>query len=184
MSAAETETELEKTVDNLRVAVEGLSSKLVEERPVESAVKWATPWKNLVALIAFFVVGGISVMAAFNGYARGVVVETAKEAHSGKDPQVEPSVKTVEALKTDVASVKSGVDCLVQSKRHEDLIKSVEVELQLHRQQYADAMQEWSAKSAARRNPGEKPTKSDGHLNLEATLKKLTGSRPSCPTEQ
>ncbi len=147
---------------------------------VEGAVKWATPWRNLAVLVSFFVVGGIGVLAALASYAERSVIETVKEAHGGDDPTVEPSVKTVEQLKQDVGSMKGGVDCLVGARKRTKEIKNLEVQLEPYRQQHQDLIQEWTANKAARRRTGEKPVKTDGHLALEAQLKKLAAA----PEEQ
>lgn len=145
---------------------------------VETAVKWATPWRNLLVLLSFFIVGGVAVIAALRSYAEEAVIETAKRAHGGDDPLVEPSVKTVSSIQEDVGSMKGGVDCLVAAQSRAKEVKKVEVELELHRQQHAELLQEWSAKKAARRNAGTKPKKSDRHVQLEATLATLTAAPP------
>lgn len=143
---------------------------------VEKAVKWATPWRNLAALVAFFLVTGTAMVVALRGSFKDAVVETVKEAHGGDEPTVEPSVKSFTLLKQDVGSMKGGMDCLVAAKRRERAVKEVEVELQLHRQQHAELVQEWSAQKAARRPAGNKPKKSDGHVALQAKLERLTAA--------
>jgi hypothetical protein len=147
---------------------------------VEGAVKWATPWRNLAVLVSFFVVGGIGVLAALANYAEKAVIDTVKEAHSGDEPAIEPSVRTVEQLKQDVGAMKGGVDCLVGARKRTKAIKNLEVQLEPYRQQHQDLIQEWTANKAARRRTGDKPTKTDGHLALEAELKKLAAA----PEEQ
>lgn len=151
---------------------------------VETAVKWATPWRNLAVLIAFFLVGGAGVVAATGSYAREAVIETVKEAHQGDEPLIEPSVKTVNQLQVDVGSMKGGVDCLVETRQRAKVIKGVELELELHRQQHRELIQEWTAKKAARRSAGKKPTKTDGHLALEAKLETLTTAPQKHCTEE
>jgi hypothetical protein len=155
---------------------EATASSTSDERlnQIERAVKWATPWRNLAALVAFFIVTGGAMVVALRGSFKEAVVETVKEAHGGDAPTVEPSVKAFTMLEKDVGSMKGGMDCLVAAKRREKSVKEVEVELELHVQQHAELVQEWSAKKAARRSTGDKPKKSDGHLALEAKLKRLT----------
>ncbi len=157
-----------------------------EERlsAVERTVKWATPWRNVGVLVGFFLVGGVGVLAALRTYAEEAVIETVRGAHGGDAPLVEPSVKTVTQLRNDVGSMKSGVDCLVATRARAKEMKEVEIELELHRQQHAELVQEWTSKKAARRNAGDKPKKSDGHVALEAALKTLSGMiEPQCKEE-
>lgn len=143
-----------------------------EERltQVERAVKWASPWRNLLVLIGFFVVGGVAVITTMRDLARDAVIETVSEAHGGEDPQVEPSVKTVGGIQSDVADVKGGVDCLVAEQKREQRIKEIEMELDLHRQEHEQLLRSWSANKAARRRAGKMPTKTPRHLELEAAL--------------
>jgi hypothetical protein len=143
---------------------------------VERAVKWATPWRNLAALVAFFILTGGTMIVALRGSFKEAVVETVKEAHGGDEPTVEPSVKAFTLLEKDVGSMKGGMDCLVAAKKREHAVKALEVELELHQQQHEERVQEWTARKAARRSVGEKPKKTDGHLALEAKLKRLTAA--------
>ncbi len=146
-----------------------------EERltKVEQAVRWFSPWKTLLGFVAFLVVGGLAVYTSLRDYAQEAVVETVKAAHEDPDNPVEPSVKTVETMKEDLDKTASGVQELLNDRERQRRIKAVEVELELHQQQYQELVQEWTAKKAARRNPGEKPTKTPEHIALEAHYKGL-----------
>lgn len=149
---------------------------------VERAVKWASPWRNLVVLVVFFVLGAFGAYTTMRDYARRAVIDTVKAAHNGEDPEIEPSVRTVDGIQSDLGSVKSGVDCLVAEKHREKLIREVEIELELHRQQYDQQVQEWSANKAAGRFI-KKPTKSDGYLALEARLQKVVTQKEQLCSE-
>jgi hypothetical protein len=135
---------------------------------VESAVKWASPWRQLLGFVAFLVVGGIAVYTALASYAKDAVVETMKAAHQDEEEPVKPTVQEVNKLKEDVGSVKSGVEALVKEKETRQAVKKIEVELELHQQQHDETMQEWSLKKAARRRAGDKPQKTPRHIQLEA----------------
>lgn len=150
---------------------------------IERAVKWASPWRNLLVLLGFFVVGAVGVVTSLRSLAEEAVIETVSEAHAGEHPQIEPSVKTVSELQRDVGAVKGGVDCLVAEKRKAQDMRAIELELDLHKQQYDELLQAWSANKAARRNAGEKPQKSPRHLQLEASLKALAGQK-LCDSEE
>ena len=187
----DTQADATKRLDDLAGDIEEIKdaphgAEASDERltAVETAVKWATPWRNLGVLIAFFLVGGAGVVAATAGYAKEAVIETVKEAHKGDDPLIEPSVKTVRQLQLDVGSMKGGVDCLVETRQRAKVVKGVELELELHRQQHRELIQEWTAKKAARRSAGKKPTKTDGHLALEARLETLTTAPQKHCTEE
>lgn len=168
--------QLDRISDKLVAATESPGASSSEERltDIERAVKWASPWRQLLGFIAFVVAAGVALYAAVGSFARESVVETVRAAHQDEENPVEPSVQTVQQLKNDVASVKGGVDCLVAGKKREKAVKAVEVELELHRQQHSELIQEWSAKKAARRSAGDKPTKTDGHLALQAELERLS----------
>jgi hypothetical protein len=140
---------------------------------IEKAVKWASPWRQMVGIVVFLVATGIAAYAFLRDRAEAAVIDTVQEATGGENPKIEPSVKTVEKLKKDVGSVKTGVGELLKQQENEKLIKAVEVELELHNQQHQELLQEWSAKKAAGQRPGRKPTKSDGHLKLEAERQRL-----------
>jgi len=135
---------------------------------VEKAVKWASPWRQIFAIIAVIVVSSIGAYTFLRDKAKEAVIETVNEATGGDNPKVEPSVKTVEEIRTNVESVNKGVNKLIKHQKLEQEIKEVEVELELHKQQHQDLVQEWAAKKAAGRSVGKKPTKSDGHIKLEA----------------
>lgn len=135
---------------------------------VESAVKWASPWRQLLGFAAFLVVGGIAVYTALASYAKDAVVETMKAAHQDEEAPVKPTVQEVNKLKEDVGSVKTGVEALVQEKETRQAVKKIEVELEIHQQQHEELIQEWSAKKAARRPAGQKPQKSPRHIQLQA----------------
>ncbi len=174
-SAEQTLARLDNLADKLGrlAATAGASDSEERISKVEAAVKWASPWRQLIGFVTFLVVGGIAVYSALRSYAREAVIETVKEAHADEKAPVEPSVQTVEKLKEDVGSVKTGVDALVQEKETRKQIKEVEIELELHRQQHQELVQEWSAKKAAGRRAGTKPQKNPRHIQLEADLKKL-----------
>jgi len=140
---------------------------------VEKAVKWASPWRQMVGIVVFLVATGIAAYAFLRDKAEAAVIETVQEATAGENPKIEPSVKTVEQLKEDVGSVNSGVQELLKQQEDEKAIKAIEVELELHNQQHQELLQEWSAKKAAGHRAGTKPTKSDGHLKLEAERQRL-----------
>ncbi len=142
---------------------------------VERAVKWASPWRNVAVIAGFVIAGGVAAYTSLRSYAKRAVIETVIEAHGGENPQIEPSVPTVQAMEADLASVKGGVDCLVAEQHHQKEMKEIEVALDLHRQQYEQLLQAWSANKAARRNAGKYPGKSDGHIALEGQLKTLAG---------
>ena len=144
---------------------------------IERAVKWASPWRQLVGFAIFLIVGAVAVYSAMKDYARVQVIETVREAHAAKETPVEPSVGTVEALKTDVSSVKSGVDALVAEKEQRRAIKEVEIELELHTRQHDEQVQLWNLKKAAGRRTGDKPKKGDRHIQLEATRKRLASQK-------
>lgn len=141
---------------------------------VEQAVKWASPWRQLIGFVAFLVVGAVSVFVAMRDYAKEQVVDTVRAAHKAETNPVEPSVQTVKQLKEDVKAVKTGVDELVQEKTRQKEMEAIELELGPHWEQYQQQLQEWSARKALRpnRNPGPKPLKTDRHIELEAALKK------------
>ena len=139
---------------------------------VESAVKWASPWRQLLGFVAFLAVGAVSVVTALGTYAKDAVVETMKEAHKAEEAPVEPSVQTVDALKTDVGSVKAGVKTLLQEEERRNEVKGIEVELEGHDEQYQLKLQDYSAKKARGREP-DKPGKSDRHIQLEAKRKEV-----------
>lgn len=142
---------------------------------VEKAVKWASPWRQLVAFLAFMLVGAGSVYAAMRDYAREQVVDTVRDAHKADENPVEPSVQTVKQLQTDVTTVKTGVNTLVDEKKRRQEMESIELELEPHREQYQQQIQEWSTRKALHPNRTyTKPLKSDRHIELEAQLKKLT----------
>ena len=145
---------------------------------VEKAVKWASPWRQILGIVIVFVVGGIGAYTFLRDKAKEAVIDTVKEAHEGDNPIIEPSVKTVEEIRTNVNNVNKGVNKLLQHKAIEQQIKEVEVELELHRQQHQEAVQEWSTKRAAGKFAGNKPKKTDGHVALEAKLKKLSKEEP------
>ena len=135
---------------------------------VESAVKWASPWRQLLGFAAFLAVGGVAVYTALASYAKDAVVETMKAAHQDEKAPVRPTVQEVEDIKEDMGSVKAGVEALVQEKGTRQAVKKIEVELELHQEQHDETIQEWSAKKAARRPAGQKPQKTPRHIQLEA----------------
>jgi len=169
--------QVNKTMQQMQasLATMGPSPADSEERlnKVEKAVKWFSPWKALLGLIAFLVVGGVGVFTSLRDYAENAVVETVKAAHADVDNPVEPSVQTVEAMKSDLNKTAEGVQTLLNDRERQKAIKVVEVELDLHQQQYQGLIQEWTAKKAARRNAGDKPTKTPEHIKLEAHYKGL-----------
>lgn len=139
---------------------------------VEKAVARVSPWKTLLGLVAFLVVGGIAVVSALRDYAQEAVIETVKEAHKA---DVEPSVATVQALKENIETTGRGVSSLLEQQTLDKKIKTVEIELTIHQDQHQGLLQEWSAKKAARRKAGDKPQKTPEHIRLEARLKSLAG---------
>jgi hypothetical protein len=141
---------------------------------VERAIKWANPWRQIIAFVAFFISASVTSYMFLRETAQDAVIDTVRKAHEGDNPRIEPSVKTVRKLEEDVGSVKEGVNRLLEHKQTEAKIQKIEVELELHRQQYQEAIQDWSARKAAGRHVRERPKKSDGHLKLEAELKNLS----------
>ena len=137
---------------------------------VEAAVKWASPWRQLLGFAAFLIVGGISAVTALRGYAEDAVVETVRKAHKAEGAPIEPSVQTVETLKEDVASVKSGVESLLQEEKRRNEVKGIEVELEGHEVQYQLKLQDYAAKKARGREI-DMPGKGDRHIQLEAQRK-------------
>lgn len=135
---------------------------------VERAVKWATPWRSLLALILFLVTGAVGVLMAIRGYAETTIIETVQAAH--KDG-LEPSVPTIEEMKERLETTSEGVEGLLLDRERQKTIRALEFELKLHEEQYAQRLQEWNARRAARRRAGEKPEKTPEHLALEAALR-------------
>lgn len=176
------------TPDETLTRLDALADKLVQANGssedsndrltrIEKAVKWASPWRQLVGFAVFLIVGGVAVYTALRDYARVQVIETVREAHAEDEAPVEPSVQTVTAIQTDVGSVKTGVDALVAEKEQRRKIKEVEIELELHAQQYDELVQGWNLKKASGRRAGEKPSKGDRHIELEAERKKLASEK-------
>lgn len=175
--------DLEETLAQLAAVVGRLEARpaAAEESDdrlsqVEAAVKWASPWRQAIGFVAFMVVGGVSVVTALSTYAKDAVVETVKDAHKAEDYPIEPSVQTVETLKTDVGSVKAGVKTLIQEEQRRNEVKGIEVELEGHDEQYQLKLQDYSAQKARGREPG-KPGKSDRHIQLEAKRKKVLNKK-------
>jgi len=165
----ETLTQLAAVVGRLeqRPAPEASDDRLVN---VEAAVKWASPWRQLIGLLAFAVVGLGAAYASLTTFAKEAVVETVRAAHQDESAPVEPSVATVNAIKTDVGSVKKGVDNLLKEDKRRKDVKTIEVELEQHDEIYQEKMQDFAAKKARGREP-DKPHKSDRHIELEADRK-------------
>ncbi len=168
---------LDKLADKLAEANGSAEDSNDRLNKIEKAVKWASPWRQLVGFAVFLIVGAVAVYGALRDYARVQVIETVRAAHAEDEAPVEPSVQTVTDIQTDMGSVKAGVDELVAEKEQRRKMKGVELELDLHREQHRQLLQEWSAKKAARRQPGQKPTKGDRHLQLEADLKRLASEK-------
>ncbi len=140
---------------------------------VETAVTRIKPWRTLLGFVAFLVVGAIAIVGALSDYAQEAVVETVKAAHADETNPIEPSEQRVTAIEQGLITTGEGVQTLLDEKDHQKEVKGVEVELGLHQQQHEELVQEWSAKKAARRVAGNKPTKTPEHLALEADLKTL-----------
>lgn len=137
---------------------------------LEVAVSKVKSWKTLLGFLAFLVVGGLGVWTTLSGYARQQIIETVQEAHM---ENVEPSVKTITRMEKNIQHASVAADYLFRQKELDVQIQNVETELDIHRQQHQELLQEWSALKAARRAAGSKPTKSDRHIELEAQLKIL-----------
>jgi len=173
---------LETTLDTLTLNVGRLSSELKDLKAhapepedsderltkVESAVKWATPWRNLLVLAGFLLTGLFATLSAISGYAEKTILDTVREAHKNG---LEPSVETVDSMKAEMKTTGEGVQTLLKAQEKEKRIKAIEVELKLHEEQYEALLDEWNANKAARRNAGKKPQKSPEHLALEAALR-------------
>lgn len=155
--------------------LKGASPSESEDRlsAVETAVTRIKPWKTLLGLVGFLVVGAIAVISTLSDYAQEAVVETVKAAHADETNPIEPSEQRVKAIEKGLKTTGDGVQLLLDEKDHQKEVKAVEVELGLHQQQHEELVQEWSAKKAARRNAGNKPQKTPEHLKLEADYKTL-----------
>lgn len=174
-----------RETEELRTKVESMTGGLTPEQLGDSNMaktidlyeRKLTPWRKLWAVVA--IIGAVCSLV----FGAGVTYQQVKGGLATKDDIAEhkkvaldPVIKDVETIKTDLEPVKSGVKALVDTQNREREIKQIKSQLERHDKEFQEAMQEYTADKAAGIRSGPRPRKTEVHLKLEADLKALEDS--------
>ena len=153
-----------------------------KKTPLDKYEEELTPWGKFKANAQWFAniakwIGGV-VLLVFTG---GVAYQQFVSGNATRDDlgtydsdTVQPLIKRVEVVESDVATVKSGVTSLVQAEKDRSEIERQKALLDAYRADYQEALSEYTADKAAGRW-SERPRKDPEHIELEAELKKKLG---------